>query len=42
MTIFSGGISSGCSQPQAARALLDYLAAPAVAQTKSRHGMEAA
>ena len=42
ITIFSGGISSGCIQPEAARALLDYLAAPAVAQTKSRHGMEAA
>jgi molybdate transport system substrate-binding protein len=42
MTIFSGGISCGCSQTEAARALLDYLAAPAVAQTKSRHGMTAA
>jgi molybdate transport system substrate-binding protein len=42
ITVFSGGISSGCTQPQTARALLDYLAAPAVAQTKSRHGMETA
>jgi molybdate transport system substrate-binding protein len=42
ITIFSGGISSGCARPEAARALLDYLAAPAVAQTKNRHGMEAA
>ncbi|HEY6922776.1 MAG TPA: substrate-binding domain-containing protein [Steroidobacteraceae bacterium] len=42
ITIFSGGISTGCTQPEVARALLDYLAAPAVAQTKSRHGMETA
>jgi len=41
MTVFSGGISSGCAQPEAARALLDYLAAPALAQTKIRHGMQA-
>ena len=28
ITIFSGGISSGCAQPEAARALLGYLASP--------------
>lgn len=42
ITIFSGGISNGCDLPDSARALLDYLAAPSVAQTKQRHGMEAA
>jgi molybdate transport system substrate-binding protein len=42
ITVFSGGISSGCAQPEAARALLAYLGSPSVAQTKRRHGMEAA
>jgi molybdate transport system substrate-binding protein len=42
ITIFSGGISSSCAHPEAARALLDYLASAPVAQTKRRHGMEAA
>jgi len=42
ITIFSGGISTGCAQPDAARALLTYLAAPSVAQTKHKYGMEAA
>jgi len=41
ITIFSGGISSGCAQPEAARALLDYLASPSVARTKHQFGMEA-
>jgi molybdate transport system substrate-binding protein len=42
ITVFSGGISSGCARPEAARALLTYLASPSVAQTKRRHGMEEA
>ena len=42
ITVFSGGISGGCAQPEAARALLTYLASPSVAQTKRRHGMEEA
>jgi len=42
ITVFSGGISSGCAQPAGARALLDYLAAPSVAQAKRRCGMESA
>ena len=42
ITVFSGGISSGCAQSGAARALLDYLASPSVAATKQRHGMEPA
>ena len=39
ITVFSGGISSGCTQPELARALLDYLAAPAATDTKRRFGM---
>jgi molybdate transport system substrate-binding protein len=42
ITVFSGGISSGCTRPDLARALLNYLASPAAAQIKSRYGMEAA
>jgi molybdate transport system substrate-binding protein len=42
ITLFSGGISSGCTQPESARALLDYMTSPAVAEIKRRHGMEAA
>ena len=41
-TIFSGGISSKCADPAAARALLDFLASPEAAPVKQRHGMEAA
>jgi molybdate transport system substrate-binding protein len=41
LTIFSGGISANSSQPDAARALLDYLASPAASDVKQRHGMEA-
>jgi molybdate transport system substrate-binding protein len=41
ITIFSGGISGGCAQPDAARALLGYLASPSMAQTKHQYGMEA-
>jgi molybdate transport system substrate-binding protein len=41
ITIFSGGISNGCARPDAARALLDYLASPSVTETKRRHGMDA-
>ncbi len=42
ITVFSGGISSGCTRPEAARALLNYMASPAVTEMKSRFGMEAA
>jgi molybdate transport system substrate-binding protein len=42
ITTFSGGVSPGCADPQAARALLDYLAAPAVAAVKRRFGMDPA
>jgi molybdate transport system substrate-binding protein len=42
ITIFSGGISAKCNNPDAARALLNYMASPAAAGVKQRHGMEAA
>lgn len=42
VTIFSAGISTQCPRPDAARALLAYLASPAVSSIKQRHGMEAA
>ncbi len=42
LTIFSGGICSASADPRAARALLDYLAAPGASAAKQQHGMEAA
>jgi molybdate transport system substrate-binding protein len=42
ITIFSGGISSGCTHPERARGLLNYLASSEAAQTKRRYGMEPA
>ncbi|HWJ34299.1 MAG TPA: substrate-binding domain-containing protein [Steroidobacteraceae bacterium] len=42
ITIFSGGVSAVCSDPAAARALLNFMASPAVASVKERYGMEAA
>jgi molybdate transport system substrate-binding protein len=42
ITVFSGGISSGCERSQAGRALLSYMAAPAVTALKERFGMEPA
>lgn len=38
-TIFSGGVATASSQPDAARALLAYLAAPHTAEAKRAHGM---
>lgn len=40
LTIFSGGISANCNRPEAARALLNYLASPAASDVKQRHGMQ--
>jgi molybdate transport system substrate-binding protein len=40
ITIFSGGIAAASRETEAARALLDFLAAPAAAATKRKHGME--
>jgi len=41
-TIFSGGVAAAARQPEAARALLDFFAAPATAEAKRRQGMEPA
>ena len=42
VTTFSGGIAAVSSNPEAARALLAYLASPATAEAKLRFGMHAA
>jgi molybdate transport system substrate-binding protein len=42
LTVFSGGVSAGSDAPEAARALLAFMAAPGVAQLKLEHGMTAA
>lgn len=42
VTVFSAAMSSRCAQPQAAHALLAFLADPAAAPCKQRHGMESA
>jgi molybdate transport system substrate-binding protein len=42
ITIFSGAVSFGCGDPDAARALLRFMASPEVSDIKKRHGMEAA
>jgi molybdate transport system substrate-binding protein len=39
-TTFSAGVCTASAQPDAARALLAFLASPETAQTKQRHGME--
>jgi len=40
ITVFSGGISVDSAQADAARGLLKFMASPAVAEVKSRRGME--
>jgi molybdate transport system substrate-binding protein len=42
MTFFSGGVSSTCSRPTIAKALLDFLASPAVSDIKTKYGLESA
>lgn len=42
ITIFSGGISVTCSQPDAARAVLAFMGSPDTAAIKQRHGMDGA
>jgi molybdate transport system substrate-binding protein len=42
LTIFSGGIAATCGRPDAARALLAFMASPAAADAKKRHGLEPA
>lgn len=41
-TIFSAGICTACAQPEAARALLAFMASPDTADAKRRQGMEPA
>jgi molybdate transport system substrate-binding protein len=42
LTIFSGGVATSCSKPDAARALLEYMASPEAAEIKRRYGLESA
>jgi len=42
LTTFSGGVCSAAAQPQAARAMLDFMASPETAAAKRRQGMEPA
>jgi molybdate transport system substrate-binding protein len=42
MTTFSGGIAATCPRPEAARALLVFLASPEATDVKRRHGMDPA
>jgi molybdate transport system substrate-binding protein len=42
ITTFSGGVSVTSAQAGAARALLDFMASPATAETKRRNGMDPA
>jgi molybdate transport system substrate-binding protein len=42
VTTFSGAVGARARQPDAARALLDFLASPAATDAKHRQGMEAA
>jgi len=42
MTVFAGGVAAACRQPEAARALLAFLASEQAAEAKRRYGMEPA
>jgi molybdate transport system substrate-binding protein len=42
ITVFCGAVSSGCKQPEQARALLAYLAGPEATGCKRANGMDAA
>jgi molybdate transport system substrate-binding protein len=42
MTTFSGGVSCTSTQPDAVRAMLEFMAGPSASAVKQRHGMEAA
>ena len=40
ITVFSAGIHTGAKEPEAAKALVKFLAAPAAASVIKKHGME--
>ena len=40
VTTFSAGICSACTEPEAARELLDFMASAQASQAKRKHGME--
>ena len=40
VTTFSAAVGARTRQPEAARALLDFMASPAAAAAKRRHGMD--
>ena len=42
LTVFSGGVSARCDRPDAARAVLDFMASAAAADVIRRHWMEPA
>ena len=42
VTTFSGGVCTASTQPNAARALLDFIRSPAADEAKRRHGMQPA
>ena len=42
LTVFSGGVAAQCERPDAARAVLDFMASPAAAAVIRRHWMEPA
>jgi molybdate transport system substrate-binding protein len=42
VTVFSGGVCAASTQPEAARALLDFMASPEAAAAKRRQGMDPA
>jgi len=42
VTTFSAGVGAASGQPDAARALLDFMASPAAADAKQRQGMQPA
>ena len=42
VTTFSGGVCAASTQPDAARALLDFIHSPAAGEARRRHGMQPA
>ncbi len=42
ITVFSGGVTAKCAQPDAAKALLTYMASPNTVAVKQQFGMEGA